>query len=304
MLDRLLGCELFIKAESLQKTASFKFRGALNRLMQLSPAQLERGVVAYSSGNHGHGVAAAASVIGTSAVIVLPKGASPVKVESCRWWGAKILTYDPDLVNREDVARDYLERHGMTLIPPFDDYAIIAGQGMVGLELCEQMISLGKAPDIVVIPCSGGGLSSGVTTSVREFFPQSECIVSEPAGYDKMSRSLKLGSRTSNEHEAKTIMDALIGKLVGEKTFEILKRQKVKAVSVSDADSIAGTFAAFRYLRLVLEPGGAAALAAVLTGKIDLAGKCVAVVCSGGNIDSATLAKILTGELRGSVTFT
>lgn len=304
MLDKLLGCEIFVKAESLQKTGSFKFRGALNKLSQLSVEERKRGVVAFSSGNHGHGVAAAAAKVGTSAVIVLPTNAAPAKVEACRWWGAEIVMYDQATQKREDVARPYFEDRRMTLISPFDDHQIMAGQGTAGLELCEQMEELGLTLDAVVTPSSGGGLSSGVMTAVRFSFPLVECFVSEPAGYDKMARSLALGSRTSNDHEARTVMDALIGRLVGERTFPVLKSLGAQAVSVSDAEVLEAVYAAFRYFKLVVEPGGAAALAAVLTGRIKLPGKRIAVLCSGGNIEDGLFSDVIAaGARRGPESF-
>lgn len=293
MLDRLLGCEIFIKAESLQKTGSFKFRGALNMILQLSVAQLQRGVIAYSTGNHGQGVAAAASVAGTSATILLPKTAPAVKVENCRWWGANVVTYDPATQRREEVARSYIDEQGLTLIPPFDDHAIIAGQGTVGAEICEQLSARNKKPDAVIAACSGGGLSSGVFAAVRQRYPGAECYIVEPERYDKMARSLQSGVPATNHQEARTVMDALSGRMAGQKTFSLLKTQCVKAVTVSDDDAMAGVAAGFRHFRLVLEAGGAAALCALLTRKISLPGRCVAVVGSGGNIDAAAFAGML-----------
>ncbi|NKM65686.1 pyridoxal-phosphate dependent enzyme [Rhizobium leguminosarum bv. viciae] len=249
MLDEAAGCELFVKSESLQRTNSFKFRGALNMILQLPPEKLKIGVVAYSSGNHGQGVAAAGRLAGTPAVIVLPSNAAAVKVESCRWWGAT--------------------------------------------EMCEQLIERGVKPDIVIAPCSGGGLAAGVVIAVHDYFPRAEFCVVEPQGYNKMGRSLLGGVRVENEHEARTVMDALIARAPGLRTFEILRKHAASGLSISDEESLAGVAAGFRYLKLVLEPAGAAALASVLAKKIDLRGKKVAIVCSGGNIDSETFCKAL-----------
>jgi threonine dehydratase len=301
ILDSELGSEVFIKAESLQKTGSFKFRGALNMILQLPGSQLKRGVIAYSTGNHGHGVAAAASVAGTSATIVLPNTAPAVKIDNCRWWGAKVITYDPATEKREEIAREYIDSLGLTLIPPFDDYAIIAGQGSIGIEICEQTSSLGKTVDAVVVGCSGGGLSSGVFTAVRNRTPSVECFIVEPEGSAKMARSLEVGTPTQNERESRPIMDALSGRVVGEKTFKILKDQDVKAVTVSDREAVAGVLAGFRHFRLVLEPGGAAALSALITSKVTLQGKRIVVVCSGGNVDSATFASLLAKDVQRGV---
>ena len=293
MLDQLAGCEIYVKAESLQKTGAFKFRGALNKIAQLTPEALARGVVAFSSGNHGHAVAAAAALSGARAVIVLPNTAPKVKIESARWWGADIVIYDPATDRREDIAQTYMDR-GLTLIPPFDDHAIMAGQGTAGLEMAEQLAELGKSIDVVLMGSSGGGLSSGVITAVRDAFPDVQAWVVEPEGYDKMARSFVQGGAAANAHEAKTLMDSLSGRLAGERTFEVLRDLKVGAVSVTDDDAMAAVYACFRYLKLVVEPGGAAGLAAVLAGRVPVAGKRVAVVCSGGNVDASVYARILT----------
>lgn len=294
MLDEQTGCSVLVKAESLQVTGSFKFRGALNKILQLDTTSRERGVVAFSSGNHGQGVAAAARIAGTTAVIVLPATAATVKVESCRWWGAEIVTYDPDTEHREDVARRFTSI-GRTLVPPFDDHEIIAGQATVGLEMCEQFVSRGTRPDVVVVACSGGGLSSGVVLAMRHFFPDIECYIAEPAGYTKMARSLKAGHIVPNETEAKTVMDALIGRFPGTRTFSILSSQNVRAVAVSDEEALNGVAVAYRSLRLVIEPGGAAALAALVAGKVDAIGRQVAVVCSGGNVDATVFSRAIAG---------
>lgn len=294
MLDEATGCSVLVKAESLQLTGSFKFRGALNMIRQLDAAALGRGVVAFSSGNHGLGVAAAARFSGTSAVIVLPTTAAAVKVENCRWWGAEIVTYDPATERREDIAERFIAA-GRTLVSPFDDDRIIAGQATAGLEMCEQLVARGVKPDAVVVPCSGGGLSSGVVLAVRHFFPDADCVVAEPAGYTKMARSLAAGHIIPNEAEAQTVMDALIGRLPGKRSFSILAREKVRAVAVTDADALKGVAAAFRHLRLVVEPGGAAALAALVCGRLDLKGRRVAVVCSGGNVGADVFSAAIAG---------
>lgn len=261
-------------------------------ILQLPPEKLKTGVVAYSSGNHGQGVAAAARLAGTPAVIVLPTNAAAVKVESCRWWGAPIITYDQATESRDTVAQRFIEA-GMTLIPPFDDHAIIAGQGTAGLEMCEQLIERRVNPDIVIAPCSGGGLAAGVVTAVHHYFPNAEFYIAEPQGYNKMGRSLLGGVRVENEHEARTIMDALIARAPGVRPYEILRKHAALGLSISDEESLAGVAAGFRYLKLVLEPAGAAALACAFTKKVDLQDKKVAILCSGGNVDSATFCKAL-----------
>lgn len=292
MLDQALGAEVFVKAETLQLTGVFKLRGALNKVMSLAPEALRRGVVAYSSGNHGIGVAAAARMAGTRAVIVLPTTAAATKVESCRWWGAEIVTYDPAHQRREEVAQPYMDQ-GLTLVPPFDDPEIVAGQATAGLEICRQLLVRGVRPDVVVIPCSGGGLSAGVVLAMRHFFPDLDCVLAEPAGYNKMGRSLAAGSRQMNAEEARTLLDALIGRIPGEIPYSILARHGVRAVEVSDDDALAAMALAFRTLRLVIEPSGAAGLAALNSGQVAVRGKRAVVLASGGNVDPSVFARAL-----------
>lgn len=297
MLDARLGCELLVKAESLQKTGSFKFRGALNMILQLPPDAIARGVVAFSSGNHGQAVAAAAALVGAPAVIVLPENAARVKVEACRWWGAEIVTYDQATQLREVVAEPYAIGRKMTLVPPFDDHRVMAGQGTAGIEICEQLRALGKSSDAIVACSSGGGLSSGVMTALRAEYPEVTCYVAEPFGYDKLNRSLMAGERVANAHEARTVMDALIGRMVGVATFPVHQALGTRSLAVTDDEALAGVGAAYRHLRLVVEAGGGAALGAVLAGKADFKGQTVVVVCSGGNIDPVQYSQLLSDGL-------
>src|SRR5688572_30878828 len=206
MLSERAGCRLFVKAESLQHTGSFKFRGALNKLLSMEPGARTAGVVAFSAGNHGHAVAAAARAAGCPAVIVLPRSAPKIKVESCRWWGAEIVLYDPNNEDRAEIARTIAGTRGMTIVSPFDDLAIMAGQGTCGLELCEQLEEIGVRPDAVLVNCSGGGLSSGVTEAVKHAFPDVDVYIVEPAGYDKMARSLASGVPEKNLSVPLTIL--------------------------------------------------------------------------------------------------
>ena len=293
MLSERAGCRLFVKAEPLQRTGSFKYRGALNKLLSMEPAARTRGVVAFSAGNHGHAVAAAARAAGCPAVIVLPKGAPKIKVESCRWWGAEIVMYDPEKEDRVEVARAIAEPRGMTIVSPFDDYDIMAGQGTCGLELSDQLEKIRVKPDAVLINCSGGGLSSGVTEAVKHVFPDVEIYVVEPEGYEKMARSLATGMPQKNPSVARTILDGISGPTAGVLPLTVLLRHGVKALSVSDAEALHAMAAGFRYLKLVIEPGGAAALAAVLSRKVDLTGRNVAVIASGGNVDADVFARAM-----------
>jgi len=294
MLNARAACRLLVKAEPLQRTGSFKFRGALNKLLSMDEATRRRGVVAFSAGNHGHAVAAAAHAVGCPAVIVLPDSAARIKVECCRWWGAEIVIYDPKKEDRAEVARAVAEPRGMTLVSPFDDLDVMAGQGTCGLEMCEQLNEINVRPDAVLVNCSGGGLSSGVTEAVKHSFPDVEVYIVEPVGYEKMARSLASGLPEKNSSVPQTILDGISGPVAGALPLEVLRRHRVKGLSVSDAQALGAMSAGFRYLKLVIEPGGAAALAAVLSEKASFAGRNVAVIASGGNVDADIFARALS----------
>ncbi|WP_042878913.1 threonine ammonia-lyase [Cupriavidus necator] len=296
MLDAACGCNVYVKAESLQRTGSFKIRGALNKMLSLDADSLGRGVVTYSAGNHGQGVAAGARLIGCPAVIVLPTTAAAIKIESCRWWGAEIVLYDPDTQEREQVARQLMEARGLTFIPPFDDYDIMAGQGSAGLEICEQLEARGVAPDAILVNCSGGGLASGVITAVKSRWPRIEAHIVEPAGFEKMARSLASGVPQRNDPVPKTVMDGIAGPVAGTRPLHVLLRHEVKGLGVNDEEALRAVSTAFRLLKLVVEPGGAASLAALLENKADLAGKTVVAICSGGNVDPGVYARALAGQ--------
>jgi threonine dehydratase len=293
MLNERAACRLFVKAEVLQRTGAFKYRGALNKLLAMDETARRRGVVAFSAGNHGHAVAAAAHEVGCPAVIVLPASAARIKVESCRWWGAETVFYDPRTQDRTQVSKAIAEPRGMTTVLPFDDWDIMAGQGTAGLEMCEQFDEVNVRPDAVLVNCSGGGLASGVAEAVRHAFPQADVFVVEPAGYEKMARSLASGVPERLTSVPQTILDGIGGPVAGALPLEVLRRHGVQALSVSDDEALAAMAAGFRCLKLVIEPGGAAALAAVLSAKADLAGRNVAVVASGGNVDADVFTKAL-----------
>ncbi|GAB3626863.1 serine dehydratase [Pandoraea terrae] len=293
MLDQTAGCRVLVKAESLQRTGAFKYRGALNKLLSLTPEVRQRGVVAFSSGNHGHAVAAAAAYVGCSAVIVLPKDAAAIKIENCRWWGAEIVLYDPDTEDREEVGRRVAGPRGMLVVPPFDDYDIIAGQGTAGLELAEQLAEEGIRPDAFVVPCSGGGLASGAVTAMKQAYPDLPCFFVEPAGLEKMAPSVREGTPRKRPPGPPTVMDGLSGPVAGTRTSRILRECAATGLSVSDDEVLDAMSTAFRYLKLVLEPAGAATLAAVLKRKADFEGKSVAVICSGGNVDPSVFIRAL-----------
>jgi threonine dehydratase len=299
MLNEVAGCRVFVKAEPLQKTGSFKIRGALNKILSIPESQRAGGVVAFSSGNHGQGVAAAARMTGCPAVIVMPQDAPAIKVENCRWWGAEVVLYDRVKEDREAIGRAIESERGMTLVPPFDDTHVMAGQGTIGLEIIEQMEEAGAVPDALLVNCSGGGLASGVITAMRPVFPRAQYFTVEPAGFDKMARSLSAGEAQTNPRLTGSIMDSLMAAAPGRLTLAALQGQGARGVSASDEEALHAMAIAFRTLKLVVEPGGAAALAALLSGKVDLGGKNVVVICSGGNVDPAMFAQALRQDGAG-----
>jgi threonine dehydratase len=284
--SEILGAKVWLKCECLQTGGAFKLRGASNRLLQLSPDQRTRGVVAFSSGNHARGVAIAAKRLGIRAVIVMPADAPGVKVEGTRAEGAEIVFYDRRTENREEIAARIAAETGATVVPSFDDPAIIAGQGTAGLEILEQMP---EPPKRIVIPCGGGGLASGIALAC----PDAEIVVVEPDGWDDMRRSLELGEIVPVEPDAPpTLCDALQTPRVSPITFGILRERSAIALTVGDRDVEGAIRFAWDRHGLTVEPGGAAALAALLTGKVEPADGTVAVV-SGGNIDPALHARIV-----------
>ena len=280
------GQRIWLKCECLQTGGAFKLRGATNRLLQLSPDERERGVVAFSSGNHARGVAIAAKRLGIRAVIVMPADAPQVKVEGTRAEGAEIVFYDRRTESREEIAGRIAGESGATVVPSFDDPAIIAGQGTAGLEIVEQ---LGRAPRRIVIPCGGGGLASGIALAV----PEAEIVVVEPEGWDDMARSLELGEIVPVAADAPdTFCDAIMTPRVSPITFGILARRNASALSVSDAEVEEAIRFAWKKHDLVVEPGAAVALAAVVAGKLAPVEDTVIIV-SGGNIDPTLHARIV-----------
>ena len=298
-LDELTGGRVLLKVESLQRTGSFKFRGAYNRLVQLDPDERAAGVVAFSSGNHGQGVACAAALLGIRATIVMPADAPRAKLEGTRAFGAEIVTYDRERESREEIASAIAAKRGATLVPAFDDPHVIAGQGTVGLELMQQARELDATPDQVLIGCSGGGLVSGSALAIRELSPTTEVICVEPAGFDDARRSLEAGHRISNAKGNRSICDALMSPSTGALTFALMSEHLAGGVAVTDQQVQAAMAWAFRHLRLVIEPGGSVALAAVLAAQVPTRGRTTAIVISGGNVDPATFIEALaTADAR------
>src|SRR5215831_10064504 len=293
VLNERIGSKVFLKPEMLQRTGSFKFRGAFNKLSSIPRENRGGGVVAFSSGNHAQGVAAAAKILNMQATIVMPADAPLSKRERTKSYGAEVVLYDRDREDREAIARDIAKKRGATLVKPYDDPFVIAGQGTAGREIAEDMAALGLVPDIVVAPASGGGLIAGVATAVKARFPQSQIIVAEPESFDDHTRSLLAGKREAHAAQSRTICDALMALTPGEITFAINSRLLAKGVTASDDEVAAAVGFAYRELKLVVEPGGAVGLAALLSGRIDAKGKNVVIVLSGGNVDADLYAKLV-----------
>lgn len=292
-LDAATGGRVFVKAEVLQRTGSFKFRGAYNRLSSLTAEERARGVVAFSSGNHAQGVAAAAHLLGVHAAIVMPADAPAVKMEATRGWGAEIITYDRFTESREAIAQALAAERGAVVVPSFDDPYVIAGQGTAGLEAARQLEAAGAKADVLLCPASGGGLIAGIGLAFEALSPSTQIHVVEPQGYDDHGLSLKAGEIVEITPPGPSLCDALLMTHPGLLTFPINKRRLSGSVAVSDDEALAAVAFAFRNMKLVIEPGGAVALAALLTGKFALDGRTAVVVASGGNVDAAVYAQAL-----------
>ena len=294
VLNERVGTRVFLKPEMLQRTGSFKFRGAFNKLSSIPQGARGGGVVAFSSGNHAQGVAAAAQILNMQATIVMPVDAPLSKRERTKAYGAEVVLYDRDREDREAIARDIAGKRGATLVKPYDDPLVIAGQGTVGREIVEDMAALGVTPDIVVAPASGGGLVAGVATAVKARYPKAVLMSAEPEAFDDHARSLRAGKREPHRAEGRTICDALMASIPGEITFAINSLLLAKGITASDAEVGVAVGFAFRELKLVVEPGGAVGLAALLAGGLDISGgKNVVIVLSGGNVDADLYARLI-----------
>lgn len=295
LLDRRLGGRLLVKAEVLQRTGSFKFRGACNRIGRLSADERAAGVVAFSSGNHAQGVARAARIHGAPATVVMPADAPAVKLRNTRAHGADVVAYDREREDRREIARALAERTGRTLVEPFDDADVIAGQGTVGLEIAEQAAGLGCRPDAVAAPVGGGGLIAGIGLGLDAREKGVPLVGVEPAAFDDTRRSLESGRRETNPPGCRSICDALAVPAPGEMTFVLNRRRLETCLAVSDDDVRTAMAVAFAHFKLVVEPGGAVALAAVLSGRLPCRDRAVVVVASGGNVDRETFVDALDG---------
>ncbi len=297
-IDAMAGAEIFVKAECLQVTGSFKIRGAYNRLAQI-PADLRRqGVVAFSSGNHAQGVARAARLIGMPATIVMPDDAPQVKVDGVLADRAEIVFYDRHRESREAISAQLAKDRGAIVVPSYDDFDIIAGQGTIGIEFANQMEQAGGPLDHLVCCAGGGGLITGAALAIEALAPETKVWTAEPDGHDDWARSLELGEIVANSPGTRSICDAILTPEPGRLTFPIGKRLLAGGLTVSDNNVRDAMRAAFRYLRIVAEPGGAAALASVVRGvPADWRGKRVGVIVTGGNVDAGVFATIIAGGL-------
>ena len=296
-LNERMGGRILLKAETLQVAGAFKFRGAYNRISRLTDEERARGVVAFSSGNHAQGVAAAARMVGTAATIVMPADSPAIKVAGVRSFGGEVRLYDRWTESREEIGAQLARDRNAVLVPPFDDPFIIEGQGTTALEILDQA---GGPIDQLVCCCSGGGLMAGINLVLEAQSPATESWAVEPETYDDTVRSLKAGERVGHLKGPPSICDALQTPMPGELTFPINRRVLKGAVTISDAEAVEAVRYAFRTLKLVVEPGGAAALAAVLAGRVETRGRTTAVVLSGGNIDPGLFAAIIEDRFTGA----
>lgn len=293
-----LSGRLLIKAEMAQRTGSFKFRGAYNRIRQLDEAARQRGVIAYSSGNHAQAVACAAKMVGTEALIVMPDDAPANKMTRTQELGAEIVTYDRATETREDVADRIGAERNMVMVPPNEDARVLAGAGTMALELIKQADALGTSLDAVLVPCGGGGLTAATALVFEALSPTTKVYGVEPELFDDTRRSLEAGKRLANPKGRKTICDAIMTDIPGELTFSINRERLSGVLTVSDDDVRSAMKLGFDQFKIVIEPGAAVGLAAVLQRKLDVSGKVVAVIATGGNVDAASFCAAINGDQK------
>lgn len=291
-VDDRVGGVVLLKPECLQRTGSFKIRGAYNLMSQLTREQAARGVVAWSSGNHAQGVAAAGKLLAIKTTIVMPEDAPQRKIENTRLLGGEVVLYDRYTGDRESIAGEIAAKSGAELVPSYEHQDIIAGQGTVGLEIMDHCAAMGTIVDQVIISCGGGGLSAGAAIAIKAISPQTDVFLVEPEDFDDTLRSFQSGERMENAASARSICDALQTETPGELTFEINRQLASGVLTVTDGEVADAMRLAFQHLKLVVEPGGAVALAAALAQKVPMRGKTTAIVLSGGNVDEALFASI------------
>ena len=290
-LNKKLKSNIYLKAENLQTIGAFKFRGAMNTILQL--ADDVKKVVAWSSGNHAQAVAAAAKLTGRKATIVMPEDSPKTKLNGTLEWGANIVKYNRNNESREEIGKAIAKEQNAIIIPPFDDINVIIGQGTAGLEAADQLNELKVKPDIVLCCCGGGGLIAGVSTAIKAEFPNADIYAVEPENFDDTKKSLESKTIIENSMKYTSICDALLANKPGDITFKINKKNLTGGITVSDKEALIGMNTAFKHLKIVLEPGGAVALAAALTNKINIINKNVLVIASGGNVDNEVFEKCL-----------
>lgn len=292
-IDAIAGRRVLVKAECLQHTGSFKFRGGWSALSAMPEAQRQKGVIAYSSGNHAQGVANAARHFGVPSVILMPSDAPQIKIANTRALGAEVVLYDRATEDRDAIGDALAADRGLTLVKPFDDPDVVAGQGTCGLEIAEQAHELGIDRAEVLVCCGGGGFASGIALALAAEAPQMQVRTVEPDGFDDVKRSLASGRIERNAQTSGSICDAILTPAPSELTFGILKRHCGAGIAVSDAEALAAMKAAFDRLRVVIEPGGAAALAAAMFHRSEIAADTVIVTASGGNVDPSVFVRAL-----------
>jgi threonine dehydratase len=293
LLDDMTGGTILVKPEPLQRTGSFKLRGATNAALRLSDAARQGGVVTHSSGNHGQAVACAAAMLGMRALVAMPQDAPAIKVEGTRRWGAELTFFDRRTTDRETLAEQLAAARGGTVLPPFDHPDVIAGQGTLALELIEDAAAAGLALDALAVCAGGGGLVAGCALAAEGASPATRIWAVEPEGWDDTRLSLAAGERIANDGQGSTLCDALLSLRPGALTFAVNQPRLAGAVVVTRAEVFHAMRFAFEHLKIVAEPGGAVALAAVLAGKVESRGRTVGVVVSGGNVDPAVFAEAL-----------
>ena len=293
LLDERTGGTILVKPEPLQRTGSFKLRGATNAIRKLTEAERRAGVVTHSSGNHGQATACAAASVGTRATVFMPADAPRIKMESTRRWGAEIIHYDRITDDREAMMRAYAERTGAVMIPPFDHADVIAGQGTLVLELAEDAKEAGLAMDALLVCTGGGGLVAGCALGIEGVSPATKVYAVEPEGWDDTARSLAGGERLANAPGGSTLCDSLLSKMPGRMTFALNQSRLAGGLVVTDAEVFAAIAFAFSHFKLVVEPGGAVCLAALLADKFDAQGQVIGIVISGGNVDPVVFGRAL-----------